>query len=229
MPVFAVFFPVETAVALTAVVHFLNNLFKLILVGTHADITVVIRFGLPALAAAFAGAEVLIRLAALPALMKYDFFLREADIRAEKLVIALIMIGFGVWEFLPASKTSSFDRKFLPIGGILSGFFGGLSGHQGALRSAFLVPCGLSKEAFVATGVMIACLVDTVRLSVYGTHLLSQEIGDNSLLLVTATLSAFAGAWLGSRLLRKVALQNVHTVVALMLLVIAAGLASGVI
>ena len=33
-----------------------------------------------------------------------------------------------------------------------SGFFGGLSGMQGALRSAFLARAGLSKEAFVASG-----------------------------------------------------------------------------
>jgi hypothetical protein len=37
LPAFALFFPVEQAVALTAVVHFLNGLFKLGLVGRHAD------------------------------------------------------------------------------------------------------------------------------------------------------------------------------------------------
>jgi uncharacterized membrane protein YfcA len=48
MPVFAVFFPVEIAIALTAIVHFLNNLFKLALLGKHADKTVVLKFGIPA-------------------------------------------------------------------------------------------------------------------------------------------------------------------------------------
>jgi hypothetical protein len=33
MPVFAIFFPVELAVALTAIVHFLNNVLKLALLG----------------------------------------------------------------------------------------------------------------------------------------------------------------------------------------------------
>jgi hypothetical protein len=46
------------------------------------------------------------------------------------------------------------------VGGILSGFFGGLSGIQGAIRSAFLVKSGLKKEAYIATGVVIACFVD---------------------------------------------------------------------
>jgi len=47
-PAFAVFFPVPTAIATTAVVHLSNNLFKLALVGKQADWRVVARFSLPA-------------------------------------------------------------------------------------------------------------------------------------------------------------------------------------
>ena len=50
LPAFALFFPVEQAVALTGVVHFLNGLFKLGLVGRHTNKDVLIRFGLPAFA-----------------------------------------------------------------------------------------------------------------------------------------------------------------------------------
>ena len=60
MPVFAIFFPVEIAIALTAIVHFLNNLFKFILVGKFTDKGVVLRFGLPAAIFAFFGAKILI-------------------------------------------------------------------------------------------------------------------------------------------------------------------------
>ncbi len=38
----------------------------------------------------------------------------------------------------------------------MTGFFGGLSGMQGAMRSAFLAKSGLGKEAFIATGAVIA-------------------------------------------------------------------------
>ena len=37
MPAFALFFPINVAVAATAVVHLVNNLFKLLLVGKHAE------------------------------------------------------------------------------------------------------------------------------------------------------------------------------------------------
>ena len=56
VPVFAIFFPIEIAIALTAIVHFLNNLFKLALLGKKANKNVVLRFGVPSIVAAFAGA-----------------------------------------------------------------------------------------------------------------------------------------------------------------------------
>lgn len=56
MPVFTLFFPIEVAVAATAVVHGANNIFKIAVVGRHADKAMVVRFGIPAIIAAFAGA-----------------------------------------------------------------------------------------------------------------------------------------------------------------------------
>src|SRR3970282_1755018 len=64
LPAFALFYPVEIAVASTAVVHFLNGLFKLTLVGRRADRRTIVRFGAPAMVAAFLGAWVLVGLAA---------------------------------------------------------------------------------------------------------------------------------------------------------------------
>lgn len=58
-PVFAIFFPVPAAVAMTVVVHLANNLFKIGLVGRSADWGTVARFGLPAALAAIAGASLL--------------------------------------------------------------------------------------------------------------------------------------------------------------------------
>ena len=72
LPAFALVFPVEIAVSATAVVHLANNLFKLALVGRHARPGIVIRFGLPAVVAAGAGAWVLARLTGLPSIVEYD-------------------------------------------------------------------------------------------------------------------------------------------------------------
>lgn len=229
MPVFAIFFPVEIAVALTAVVHFLNNLFKLLLVGKHADKTAVLRFGIPAIFASFLGAWILLWLSELRPLFSYQLFFRDLHITPVKLIIAVLLVIFALFELIPRFEKLSFEKRYLPIGGILSGFFGGLSGHQGALRSAFLIRCGLSKESFIATGVVIACLVDVSRISVYSTHFLLAGASDKGLLLVVAVVSAFLGAFIGSRLLKKVTMRLIQIIVSIMLFGIALGLGSGII
>ncbi len=229
MPVFAVFFPVELAVAMTAVVHFLNNLFKLVLLGRHADRSAVLRFGIPAVLMALVGARLLLWLSGLDPLTSYTLGDHIVEVLPVKLIIGILMIGFAMLELLPRFSRMSFDRRYLPVGGMLSGFFGGLSGHQGALRSAFLLHSGLSKEAFIATGVVIATLVDAGRLTVYGAHFARAGISENLPLLAITTLSAFAGAFIGNRLLKKVTFRFIQIIIGVMLIVLAVGLGSGLI
>lgn len=229
LPVFALFFAMEVAVGLTAVVHFLNNLFKLGLVGRHADKQVVWRLGAPAILASFVGARLLVWLADVGPLARYQAFGREIYVTPVKLAVGALMILFALLEIVPSLEKLSFDRRYLPLGGLLTGFFGGVSGHQGALRSAFLIRCGLSKESFIGTGVVVACLVDLIRLGVYAAKFPAAELRVNASLLAAATSAAFLGAWVGSRLMHKVTMRAVQWTVAVMLFAIAAGLASGLI
>ena len=229
LPTFALFFPLPSAIAMTAIVHLLNNLFKLLLVGQYADRDVVIRFGAPAVLSAFAGAMVLLRLTDMPPVATWYFAGATRVITPVALVVAVLMAVFAVAELGPVSRKIRFDRKYLPLGGLFSGFFGGLSGHQGALRSAFLLKCGLSKEAFIASGVAVACIVDVVRLGVYGANYDFLSIGGRVPLVAAAVVAAFAGAFIGRRLLRKVSLRVVQWIVVVMLFLVAAGLGAGLI
>ncbi|MEW6386875.1 MAG: sulfite exporter TauE/SafE family protein [Thermodesulfobacteriota bacterium] len=227
LPVFALFFPLELAVALTALVHLANNLFKLGLLGKYADKATVLRFGLPAILAALLGAWTLLWLSDLSPWLSYQLWGRQLQVTPVKLVVALLMIAFALMDLIPALAQFSLKPKYLPLGGLLSGFFGGLSGHQGALRSVFLLKCGLSKEAFIGTGVVIACLVDLSRLSVYFGHFSIRGFQENAGLLIIAIASAFTGSYLGSRLLTRITIQAIQYLVAALLLIIALGLASG--
>lgn len=212
-PVFALFFPIEVAVAQTALVHFANNLFKVVNFGRHANVKAVLLFGLPAMLAALAGARLLTGLADMAPLFTWS----GHSVTPVKLVVGLLMIGFAVLEMLPARKEWAFDSRWLPVGGFVSGFFGGLSGHQGAFRSAFLVRLGLPKETFVATGVILACLVDFTRLAVYSGHLDSPQVAASAGLIVAATLAAFAGVILSRKFLHKMTVGAIRATVALML------------
>ena len=227
LPAFALFFPIEIAVALTAVVHFLNGLFKLLLVGRHADIGVLVRFGVPAVIASFAGAWLLVRLSDMQPLLTYTVFGLTAQVTFVKLVVGLLLFIFALADVLPPARELTFSPRYLPVGGALSGFFGGLSGMQGALRSAFLVRANLSKEAFIATGVVVAALIDISRLTVYLRHIGDVADRIDYTLVTGAVLAAFAGALLGKQFLTSMTMTGVRTIVAVMLFAVAAGLVSG--
>lgn len=229
MPVFALFFPIDIAIALTGVVHFANNLFKMALVGKKADKWVLIRFGIPAIAASFLGARLLMKITALPSLFHYEMWGREFEVTPVKLIIAILLLFFSLFEFIPRFQKIQFGKNKLILGGILSGFFGGLAGIQGALRSAFLIKSGLSKEAYIATGVIIASLVDFTRLSVYASRFTSSNLQENLTLLISATAAAIAGAFIGNKLLKKVTLHIIQIVVAVMLVLISIALGLGII
>lgn len=227
VPVFAIFFPIEIAIALTAIVHFLNNLFKLTLVGQHADRKIVLRFGIPAVFSALLGAYILTLITDLKPLFHYSIAAHRFEIMPVKLIIAIIIIAFVLFDSLPRFANLQFDKKYLVLGGILSGFFGGISGNQGALRSAFLLKSNLKKEVYIATGVVIACLIDVFRLLIYSKQLLKLGSDLNFTLLIAATLAAFLGAYIGSKLVKKITFRIIHTLTTIMLIALAILLALG--
>lgn len=229
LPVFAFYLPVDTAVALTAVVHLANNLLKVGLLGRHADRAVVLRFGVPALLAALAGAWVLLALAKAPALHSWTLGGRLLHVEPVKLAIAVLMVGFALLELSPKFEAWSVPPRWLPVGGVLTGFFGGLSGHQGSLRTAFLSRCGLSKEAFLGTGVVIACVVDVARIGVYAPALLAGRLAGHGLEVAVATGAAFLGVVLATRLLPKVTYRTIRLVVAVALVVLGLALGTGLV
>lgn len=229
VPVFAIFFPVDLAIALTAIVHFLNNIFKLILLGKHANKRVILVFGIPSVIAAFLGAYLLTVISNAEPLYAYAISGRVFHITPIKLVIGLLLIFFALFDIIPKLASLTFPPHYLFLGGLLSGFFGGLSGNQGALRSAFLIRANLSKEAFIATGVVIACLIDISRLTVYSGQILKLEGEISYGLVITATLAAFAGAFIGSRLVKKITIKTLQYIVATVLIIFGSLLASGII
>jgi len=230
MPVFALFFPVPVAIAATAVVHLANNAFKVFLVGKKADWGVVVRFAIPGALAALIGAALLSLIAGMPALFAYHLKGRVHEITAVKAVIGVLIVGFALLELLPRFQKLALNRRHLPLGGLVSGFFGGLSGNQGALRSAFLIRAGLDKEAFIGTGTVSAVIVDAARMIVYGLSFYTSKSGDLDgicALVLAATLAAFLGSFMGARLIRKITLGAIQITVGIMLVIIGLGMAGG--
>jgi uncharacterized membrane protein YfcA len=223
-----IYFPTDIAIALTGIVHLLNNIFKLVLVGRNADKATVLNFGIAAVIAAFLGAALLILIPDEVPAFSYEVFGRTLHVYSVKLLISILLISFALMDLFPILTRLQIEKKHLLLGGLLSGFFGGLSGNQGALRSAFLIKAGLSKEAFVATGVVVSCMVDFSRLFVYSKIFSGAILMANLNLIIVATLSASAGAYLGNRLLKKVTIDFVQKLVAVLLILISLALGLGI-
>jgi uncharacterized membrane protein YfcA len=227
------FFPAEVAVVATALVHGANNVFKVAVLGRNANRQVVVRFGIPAIVFAVVGALALGWLSGSASSYDYDLLGRTARITPVKLIIGVLMLVFAAFELAPRLKSFQFDRKYLPLGGMLSGFFGGLSGHQGALRSAFLAKTGLDTSQFVGSNAVIGLLVDATRILAYAGLMAAAggrlaESGQWPLVVIGAA-AAFGGVLLGKRFVHKITMSAVQNLVGVLLILVALAMMSGVI
>jgi len=229
MPVMMIWFPPHIAIAMTGIVHFFNSMFKLTITYKHVNLNILKRFGVPAFIAAFLGSALLSGMTTLPEWGSYKIFGIEASVSPLKFTTGVLLLFFVGMEAHPKLKAIKFSDKYLPVGGLLSGFFGGLTGNQGALRSAFLIKAGVTKESFIATGAAISAGVDLTRSGKYFSEFGSSVSGDMASLVVVATFAAIAGVLTGNRFLKKTTFSFLQQTVTVMLLLLSLSLAAGII
>lgn len=222
------YFPPEIAIGITAIVHLINNIFKYLLTRSHIDTRLVLTFGLPAILGALLGAYLLQYLNQLAPIYQYEWAGKLHFITVIKIVVGLVMALFVIWEWIPGFQKIQFKGNLLRVGGFFTGFFGGLSGHQGALRSAFLSKGDLDKETFIATGVAIACLIDLSRIQYYARHFHTLTLKNHQLLIFLCIFAAITGSVLGNFWLKKVTEKFVQNTVAIMVLIMATLLITGI-
>ena len=105
------------------------------------------------------------------------------------------------------------------VGGALSGFFGGLVGNQGGIRSAAMLGFDVGKRQFVATATAVAFLVDVARVPVYialesrALARLWPEIG-------VAAAGVIVGTLFGERVLARVPERRFRMVIGTLLLML---------
>jgi uncharacterized membrane protein YfcA len=227
------FFEVEIALLITTIVHFLNNVFKFFLVKKNIELSVFYKFGFYSFLGSFFGAFMFYLLKEINPFFVYTIGDKECSVTFIKIILGLILMYFSIIEIFSKVERGAdlnFDlNRWMRNGGLVSGFFGGISGHQGALRSAFMVKMKLSKESFIATGVAVACLVDLTRLPVYMMTIKMQTVVDQKNVIILATISAFLGAYIGAKNLKKITLETIQKIVGFLLFLIGLSLIIGLI
>src|SRR3546814_7000782 len=79
-------------------------------------------------------------------------------------IFGVSMVLFALLKLQPWFQRLAAPPRMIPLGGVIMGFMGGLTGQQGAFRSMFLLKSGLDARHFIATGVILAIMVDLSRL-----------------------------------------------------------------
>jgi hypothetical protein len=232
VPIFALYFPLPLAIGAVAVVHLINSLFKVALLRHAINWGAALQFGLPAAAAAVVGASLLGLLGGFAPLLSYELGGAVHEITPLKFLVGCIILALVALEFSPAVARLRISPRALPLGGLLSGFFGGLTGNQGVLRSAFLIRLKLSPEGFAATGAVGAAIVDLSRLAVYGGGASAVALSTDGPLrnaLICATVAALTGALAGRRLVRTMRGETLRIIVGGTMALIASLMVAGIV
>ncbi len=201
IPVLALFLPPAQAIFLVAVIHWFGDVWKVGLFREGFDLHLIGLFGLTGLVASYLGATISLGASESILLRLLGVFL----------VVYAIFLLLETRFKVPASGFTALS------GGALSGFFAGLFGIGGAIRSLFLTAFDLPKAVYIATIGAIGVMVDSTRIITYvagGLRLPSHWLWG---LLVFVPVS-FLGAKIGKRLVDRIPQSFFRRVVAVFLI-----------
>jgi uncharacterized protein len=185
-PLLAVRFGAKLAVAIVSVPHLVATAARFSNLREHVDRRVFLNFGVLSAVGGLLGALLNAR----------------ANSPALAIVFGGLLLFAGISGLTGFTDRMHFGRRTAWFAGALSGFFGGLVGNQGGIRSAALLGFAIKKETLVATATAVALIVDGSRMPVY-LAIESKGILGAWTLLIVATVGVLLGTFWGVRLLRK--------------------------
>jgi hypothetical protein len=186
-PLLASVVGMKVAVAAVSLPHFVATSVRLWGLRRHVDRGVLLHFGILSAVGGLLGA--LLQSKANSPILSVGF---------GGLLLFAGVSGLAGW-----SERMHFERKTAWFAGALSGFFGGIVGNQGGIRSAALMGFQLSKESLVATATAAGVLVDTARVPVYlATQ--GRSLFSVTTYILLATVGCLVGTFWGVRVLERI-------------------------
>ncbi|MBI1999446.1 MAG: sulfite exporter TauE/SafE family protein [Parcubacteria group bacterium] len=200
IPVLVIFFPPVEAIFLVAIIHWFGNVWKVSLFRQGFNARLVALFGVSGLAASYFGAFITLGASEGTLLRFLGAFLAS---------YALFLM------FRPAFKIPAGNAAAL-FGGALSGFFAGMFGIGGAIRSMFLSAFDLPKAVYIATAGAIGLMVDSTRIIAYfgGGASLPRELWYGLLIFIPLS---FVGAHIAKRIVDRIPQNEFRAVIAFFL------------
>ncbi len=202
-PLLAVKTGIGIAVAGISIAHFCGTALRFFSLRKYINKKILLSFGLASAAGGLAGA--------LLHSILYNIVL--------VIIFGCLLIFAGITELSGLSEKMRFSGVTSWLAGGMSGFFGGLVGNQGGIRSAALFGFELKRKEFVATATGIALMVDVARIPVY---LATQgnEILSIWKLILIASIAVLIGTIAGTWILRKIPEKIFKKTVAAIIIVV---------
>lgn len=203
LPVLLIFYPRAETLLLVGIIHWCNDIWKILLFRKGIVLWLIVTFGLTGIAASYFGASL--------AFMVDEILFSK--------IIGCFLLAYVIFILLKPSFKLTKTKRTALIGGGFSGFLAGVSGMGGTARSAFLTSFDLPKPVYIATGGAIAFLIDITRL---GTYLYRGARVEAPLLfgLVVFIPASFLGAKLGRNIVGKIPQKHFRKVIAIFLLLV---------
>jgi uncharacterized membrane protein YfcA len=202
-PLLALRLGTQVAVAAVAVPHAAGTALRCVRLRRAIDWPVLWKFGIPSAAGGLAGA----------------LWQGELSNLVLTRVLGGLLVLAGVSGLANLTIRVQLRGPWAIVGGILSGFFGGLVGNQGGIRSAALLGVSLSPKHFVATATASALVVDAVRLPVYLYHT-GAALVQHWPLIGLAIAGVLAGTLYGEQVLRRLPENQFRRVVSVFLVLL---------
>jgi uncharacterized membrane protein YfcA len=213
LSVMLLFLPPLAAIPLHGAIQLASNSSRTVIQREHARYDLLWRYGWP-----------LLPMGALGLLVAKQ--LPERALEAAIGAFVLVATWRPAWLALGARAAASTNARFTALG-FAAGFLNVTIGATGPLVAPFFMNLGLARQAVIGTQAGVQALGHVVKLLLYAGF--GFAFRDHAPLLLSASVCAIAGTWVGSQLLERISEQwferlykSVLTLLALQLVVGAA-------
>jgi uncharacterized membrane protein YfcA len=197
VPVLLIVLPLPQTLLLVGIVHWFNDIWKILLFREGIRWKLFLAFGLPGILASFIGSSLSLRIS------------REILSRA----LGIFLIAYVL--FIIFNRTFKLSQKLSVAvsSGALTGFFAGIFGIGGEINAVALSVFNLEKAVYVATAGAISLMIDSTRIVTYisGGVRLEPALLAGFLIFIPASL---VGAILGKKGVEKIPQEKFRNFVA---------------
>ncbi len=186
LPFASFFIDFKTALVLVAIFHLFGNIGRITFFRHGLNKTVLLLFGVPSFVLSLVGATLV----------------GDLSQTILKLILGIFLISISILFLVKPKLAFPANKRYLLLGGGVSGFIVGLIGTGGALRAAFLTGLKIDKEKYIATSAVIALGTDATRIPSYlNNGFLSEQYYYFVPILFAI---AFVGSFVGRKLVNRI-------------------------